>query len=249
VKTPWRHKNVGGHTAGELGHSRYGTPLGQIIHAESDCDPLAWLLMPTNWADSGGLWDGPQDWAEATASLCWGAWVERTPDATPPAPEAIQLTALELKTYAEEFGGFDPQRPFEIVTYVYLPDPRKRALPTHLWVDDRPDLTVEQATADADAIEPPRLEEFTTDALGAGIKTLSQGVLDPEPGDLPGTQPMWATVRYAFAVPGHQAIVTVKATHTDLALMSAAAADLDEFVRRITLSLADGTPVPVTPAR
>jgi hypothetical protein len=51
------------------------------------------------------------------------------------------------------------------------------------------------------------------------------------------------TVRYAFAVPGRQAIVTVKATETDLARMSSAAGDLDEFVGTITLSLSDNTPV------
>jgi hypothetical protein len=56
---------------------------------------------------------------------------------------------------------------------------------------------------------------------------------------------MWVSVYYAFAVPGRQAVVTVRATDTDLAWMSAAAADLDEFVRGITLALADGTPVHV----
>jgi hypothetical protein len=68
----------------------------------------------------------------------------------------------------------------------------------------------------------------------------------PEPGDLPGSQKMWGTVRYAFALPGRQAIVTVKATHTDLALLSSAADDFEDFVRSITLSLTDGTPLPVT---
>jgi hypothetical protein len=148
-----------------------------------------------------------------------------------------------LKSFADRFGGFDPHGPFEITTYLYLPDPNRYAMPVHVWVDDRPGLTVESATEDPDAVEPPQPEAFATDALGVGRKVTSHGVLDPQPGDLPGTQQMWVTVRYAFAVPGRQAVVTVKATETDLARMSAAADDLDEFVRTITLSLADNTPV------
>jgi hypothetical protein len=179
------------------------------------------------------------------APLCWGAWVELTPGAVQPEPEAVGRTILELKSFAERFGGFHPEQPFLIVSYLYLPDPNKYAMPVHVWVDDRPGLTVETATEDPDAIEPPKPEEFTTDALGTGRKVTSHGVLDPQRGDLPGTQPVWVTVRYAFAVPGRQAIVTVKATETDLGRMSAAADDVDEFVRTITLSLADGTPVDI----
>jgi hypothetical protein len=201
------------------------------------------MIIPTDWAESGGRWSGPEEWAETRASLLWGAWEETTPGAVRPGPEAAARTTLELRSYGVRFGGFDPQRPFEIVTYVYLPDPNRYAMPVHVWVNDRPGLTVEAATEDPDAAEPPKPEEFVTDALGKGRKVTTHGVLDPQPGDLPGTQPMWVTVRYAFAVPARQAVVTVKATETDLARMSAAAADLDEFVRTITLSLADNTPV------
>jgi hypothetical protein len=179
--------------------------------------------------------------------MAWDLWVELNPGAVHPGQEAVKRTSLELKSFGERFGGFDPQRPFEIVTYVYLPDPNRYAMPVHVWVDDRPGLTVEAATEDPDAVEPPTPEDFVTDALGKGRKVTSHGVLDPQPGDLPGTQPMWVTVRYAFAVPGRQAVVTVKATETDLARMSAAALDLDEFVRTITLSLADNTPVHIGP--
>jgi hypothetical protein len=241
----WRHKDrseSGGVTAGELGHSQYGTPLGEIIHADPHYDPQKWLILPTNWADSGGRWSGPGEWAAARAPLVWGAWVELTPGAEHPGPEAVGRTKLELERYGDQFGGFDPSRPFEVVTYLYLPDPRNYSLPVHVWVDDRPDLTVEQATADVDAIDPPVIEDFSFQALGIGRKSLSHGVQDPRRGDLPGTQGVWVTVRYAFAVPGRHAIVTVKATETDPAGMTAAAADLDEFAASITLSFANNTP-------
>jgi hypothetical protein len=52
-------------------------------------------------------------------------------------------------------------------------------------------------------------------------------------------------VRYAFAVSGHRAVVTVEATDTDLGPGSVAVAALDDLVRTITVSRADGTPVGV----
>jgi hypothetical protein len=52
-------------------------------------------------------------------------------------------------------------------------------------------------------------------------------------------------VRYAFAVSGHRAVVTIEATDTDLGPGSAAA---DDPVRTITVSPADGTPVGVESA-
>jgi hypothetical protein len=240
----FRHKDRAGPvTAADMGHSRYGTPLSEIVHADPLYDKRKWMIIPTDWATSGGRWSGPEEWAATRASLLWGAWVEVTPGAIHPGSSAVDRTALELKSFGERFGGFDPQRPFEIITYLYLPDPNRYAMPVHLWVDDRPGLTVEAATEDPDAVEPPRPEDFATDALGKGRKVTSHGVLDPQPGDLPGTRQIWVTVRYAFAVPGRQAIVTVKATETDLARMSSAAGDLDEFVGTITLSLSDNTPV------
>jgi hypothetical protein len=246
---PWRHKEGSGSgpkTAGELGHSQFGTALDQIIHANNaDYDELKWIAIPGRW---GGNYRGPQEFADTMAPLVWGSWLELNPGAEHPGREAVDRTALEIRTYAEKYGGSRPQNPFEIVTYLYLPDPHKHAFLVHTCVDDRPGLTVEQAVTDPEAIQTPVLEEFTTAALGTGVKATCHGVLDPRPGDLPGAQGMWVSVCYAFAVPGRQAVVTVRATDTDLAWMSAAAADLDEFVRCITLALADGTPVHVGPA-
>jgi hypothetical protein len=77
------------------------------------------------------------------------------------------------------------------------------ALPVRVFVDDTPDLTVEQAAQvhNPDALEPPIVEQFSTDVLGAGLKVTAHGTLDPEPHDPPGTRTLWVQVRYAFAVP------------------------------------------------
>jgi len=243
--TLWRHKGDSGpghKTAGELGHSQFGTPLKEILHAEPIPDPAKWIMVPVHW---GGFSSGPDDWSAEMGQSRWEVWLELNPGSEDLGPEAHARTAAELKRYAERYGGPRPQDPYEIVTYVYLPDPHKSAILLHVCVDDRPGLTVEQATADSDAIQTPIADEFNTEALGTGRKVTYHGALDPQPGDLPGTRQMWVSVYYAFAIPDRQAVVTVRATGTDLGGMSAAADDLDTFVRTITLDFADGTPFTV----
>jgi hypothetical protein len=231
-------------TAGELGHTQYGTPLDQVLYAESACDPQKWMMIPTHWGP-GGQWKDPQDFAETAGPLVWGAWVERTPGAEHPGQDAVDRTVLELKAYGDKYGGADPHQPFQIVTYLYLPDPRQLAIAVRVWVDDRSDLTPEQAAGaqDPDAIDTPTVEGFHTDALGAGIKVTRHGNLHRPDDDIPDGTGIYLAVRYAFTVPGHQAVVTVAASNPDLAHLAAAGPDLDEFVRTITLTLADGTPV------
>jgi len=244
-----RHKGrakAGYKTAGELGHSQFGTPLDQILNTRIRLPMGKWLTVPANW---GGLDKDPEEWAQEMAPLVWGTWVELTPGAVHPGADAVARTALELRTYGEKYGGFDPTQPFAILTYLYLPDPNRHAVPLHLWVDDRPGLTAEQATTDAGAISTPVAEEFRTDELGVGRKVMCHGTLDAQPGDLPGTRSMWVSVYYAFAIPDRQAVVTVRATDTDLGWMSAASDDLDEFVRSIRLEIIGGKPFTLGPAQ
>jgi hypothetical protein len=200
-------------------------------------------MIPTHWGD-GFRCSGPGDFAEDMAPVIWEAWQERNPGVKDPDPLAVDRTRAELQYYAEKFGGFDPMRLFEITTYLHLPSPTVTALPVRAYVDDAPDLTVEMAAlvVDPDAVQAPVVEKFHTAALGAGIKATRHGLFDPEPGQDPDERGVWVAVRYAFAVPGHQAVVTVVATHTDLGRMAAAQADLDEFVNTITLKLPAGKP-------
>jgi hypothetical protein len=245
----WRKKGHDGaayKTAGELGHSQFGTPLDQILNTRVRPPIGKWLMVPANW---GGYDKDAKQWSQTTAPLVWGMWIERNPGAVHPGREAVARTALELQTYAEKYGGFDPTQPVEIVTYLYVPDPNRHAFPLHLWVDDRPGLTVEQATTDPGAISTPVAEEFSTDMLGVGRKVTCHGTLDPQPGDLPGTRSMWVSVYYAFAIPGRQAVVTVRATDTDLGWMSAASDDLDEFVRSVRLEIIGGKPFTLGPTQ
>jgi hypothetical protein len=233
-------------TAGSLGHSPNGTPLDQILHARTRRDPLKWLMIPGNW---GFRWSGPQAWADVMGQQVWDLWVEQNPGVEKPDPAAVDRTALELRSYAEKFGGYDPLTPFEITTYLHLPSPTVSALPVKVWVDDTPGLTIEAATTNPDAIKPPLIEKFHTDTLGDGLKVTTHGLLDPEPGEQPDTTSVWISITYAFAVPTRQAVVTIRATDTDLGRMTGAATDIDEFVNLIHLeqNVPDGLPVPWSP--
>jgi hypothetical protein len=167
----WRRKDhsaAGGVTAGDLGHSQFGTPLDQILGADAAYDTAKWIGIPMAWADTGGSLGSPQEWAARMGPVRWSGWVKRTPGAEQPDPEVVERTILELSQYAQRFGGFDPKQPFEIDTYLYFPDPRRYAMPVHVWVDDRPGLTVEQATADEDTIDPAVLAKFVPSRSPAG---------------------------------------------------------------------------------
>jgi hypothetical protein len=218
-------------TAGSLGHTANGTSLDQVLYATVRPDHVKWLGIPTGW---DGYWSSPANWADDLAESRWGMWAELS-GVDKPGQDAIDRTATELRAYAEKLGGFDPKQPFEITTYLHLPSPTLSALPVKVWVDDTPELTVEKATEASDAIRPPVVEEFTTEKLGTGRKVTIYGTLDPEPGDLPGTQTTWVSICYAFKVPTRQAVVTIRATDTDLGRMTGAAADIDEFVNLIYL--------------
>src|SRR5581483_12292706 len=128
----------------------------------------------------------------------WALWQEQT-GAPKPDPEAVARTVLELKSYAEQFGGPRLQDPFQITTYLHLPSPTVLCLPVKVFVDDRPDLTAEEAAGvdDPDAIRPPTVEQFTTENLGPGLKVTSHGVLDA---DESGERDAYVAVRYAFKV-------------------------------------------------
>jgi hypothetical protein len=238
-------RSAGYVSAESLGHTANGTPLDQILFATVRPPSLKWIMIPGSW---GGHWSGPEEFANTTADLRWGLWAEQN-RVEKPGQDAIDRTALELRTYAEKLGGFDPKLPFEIGAYLHLPSPTLSALPVKVWVDDTPDLTVEQAAETPDAIRPPVVEEFATEKLGTGRKVTIYGTLDPEPGDLPGTQGIWVSVCYAFKVPTRQAVVTIRATDTDMGRMTGAAADIDEFVNLIHLdqNVPNAVPVPWTP--
>ncbi|HEY2833516.1 MAG TPA: hypothetical protein VGJ14_13900, partial [Sporichthyaceae bacterium] len=134
-----RNKDSGsaGLTASDVGHTQFGTPLEEVLVARSSPDALKWLLIPNHWGD-GLRWSGPGQWAEHNGPEVWALWQELNPGAPDPETTAIARTIVELKSYAEKFGGFRREEPFEIITYLHLPSPTVLALPVRVFVDDRP---------------------------------------------------------------------------------------------------------------
>jgi hypothetical protein len=242
--------STGYRTAGEVGHSRNGTSLGEILHVDSAEDPLKWLMIPTHWGKDLCGYSDADDFADVQAPELWALWQELNPGVKDPDPLAVDRTRVELQYYAEKFGGWDPMGLFEVTTWLHIPSPTVTALPVRAWVDDGPGLTAEMAAlvVDPTAVQPPVVERFHTAALGEGIKATRHGLFDPEPGKDPDERGLWVAVRYAFAVPGRQAVVVVVATHTDLGRMAAAQSDLDEFVNTIILTFAGGAPAGTAPA-
>jgi hypothetical protein len=234
-------------TAGEAGHSFFGTPLTQVLHAEVHCDLAKWVQVPLEWDEQ---YPSPPQWADAMAKQRWDAWVAQHPGAARPASDAVAQTARDLQKVAEYYGGFDEMDAYERLTYVYLPDPSRRGIVTGVAVSDLEGETVDRYMA---GIEPdtgkagsdshhaqldpsvkPVSEAFTTEALGEGRKITAHGTADPRPSDPPGPPGVWAETRYAFPVPGRHDLVEVNARSSDPASLAAAVSDLDEFVRGIS---------------
>lgn len=199
------------------------------IYANVAYDPTVWIAIPTYWGPE--TWPSPTDWAGEVAAEWWTG--------LEPGPQSIPRLEAILTHYGERHGGTDPDQEFEIVTYLHLPHPGMHPLLLRLWVDDTPGVTVEWAAQaeEEGAVEPPVVEKFATEHLGTGLRVLQYHAFTPDEdqdgGGDPPAQGLYAALRYAFAVPGHEAVVTVFALDPDLGRLLQAKDDIDEFVRGI----------------
>jgi hypothetical protein len=107
-----------------------------------------------------------QSWAAQSAALWWGAsglmHGKRKLDAL-----AAMLSAIHTDVYAAGHSH---------MTFIHLPDPRLLPLPVQLGIwamDGERDETLRLLVNadDPEAIEPPTVEEFTTERLGTGLRT------------------------------------------------------------------------------
>jgi hypothetical protein len=86
---------------------------------------------------------------------------------------------------------------------------------------------------DPEAIDPPRVEEIVSPALGTGlVASRLRAMRDESPPQ--GDAAVFAVLRYGFPVPGHDDMVLVTVAWPDLARVAAARGDIDSLARGIT---------------
>ncbi|HUR75075.1 MAG TPA: hypothetical protein VMZ00_12425 [Sporichthya sp.] len=194
-----------------------------VLYANVAYDPSKWLPIPTYWGPE--TWVSAEDWA-AEAARDW--WVGL--DAS---EQGIKRLEAILTDYAINYGGTDPESPFEVVGYLHLPHPAMFPLYLRVWVDQSPGLTAGDAVLaqDPTAVEPPLVEPFSTDHLGSGLRALLYYTFTPDAGT--GSDGLTAMLRYGFSIPELDAVLTVVAVEPDLGRMMQAMDDIDEFVRQV----------------
>lgn len=195
------------------------------LYANVAYDPVTWLALPTYWGTE--TWDDPVAWAAETARDMWRG--------LDPGPRSVARTEAMLTECAQLWGGRDPDLPFEMVTYLHLPHPGMLPVQVRVWIDDTPHVTVRWAAQadEATAVEPPVVEEFTTEHLGTGLRVRLYHSFTPGGAGSGNADALCASLRYAFTTPEHDAVLTVWAMDPDLGRLIQAGEDIDAFVRAV----------------
>lgn len=163
-----------------------------------------------------------ESWAAGCARLWWAAssLPHRDPDVE---GLAARLSAIHRGTY-----GRIPCH----LAFVHLPDPRLRPLPVYLGIwkpEGDKDAQLRNLTRadDATTARPPITDEFTTQELGSGLRTLRHKQHDD--GSL------YAALRYAWRSEEHETDLQLWASSDDLGRLQRAIPDIDDFARAITV--------------
>lgn len=204
------------------------------VYANIPLKPAVWLSLPSSYQPDEPT---PASWAAGYAADCWkDSGQEFDPD------EVSRLTAV-LTRLAVSFGPgtvhpeheFDPQ--MEIQTLLHLPDPRKLPVPIRVMVFHADIVRSEQLTlrnlaqvVDPEAIDEPEITEFPHPRLGEGLRAFRHR--NTVPGTCPSTG-VFAVLKYAFSIPGHEDLLLVSLSWPDLARVAEARDDIDDLVRSI----------------
>ncbi len=145
-------------------------------------------------------------------------------------PHVDTLAAMLREIHARSYGHM----PCNFI-FIHLPDPRLIPLPVNYRIfrmDGEPEQTLRMLihADDADAVEPPIIDEFTTDRLGRGLRTLRY--LQHHDGD---SESLFASLNYAFRSEEHETDLRVWAVSPDLGRLQLAQPDIDTLVRATTI--------------
>ncbi|MEU5771704.1 hypothetical protein ABZ819_00165 [Streptomyces venezuelae] len=190
-------------------------------HVDYDTD--LWMEIPNSW--EGTPWKGPKEWGRDLSAAWWGD------SGLEPSRKDLKILAATLRSCAERFPlshpGFD--------VYLHLPDPRLMPLPVYVASieaegDRDESLRALVTTDDPDLVEKPIVEDFTSDLLGTGLRSLRYTQL-PRAESEGGT--LVAGVRYAWRHEASACDVVVIVSAPDPRRVLGAMDDLDDFVHRI----------------
>ncbi|MFD6432712.1 hypothetical protein [Streptomyces venezuelae] len=208
-------------------------------HVDYDTD--LWMQIPNSW--EGTPWKGPKEWGRELSAVWWDD------SGLEPTRKDLKLLAATLRSCAERFPlshpGFD--------VYLHLPDPRLMPLPVYVASieaegdndgdrdrdrdrDRDESLRALVTTDDPALVEKPIVEDFTTESLGTGLRSLRYTQVDAaeaESGAGANGDTLVAGVRYAWRHEATRCDVLVIVSAPDPRRVLGAMDDLDDFVRRI----------------
>ena len=199
-----------------------------------------WLGIPAFW---GGLsFPSAEAWAQRVATNTW--FESRLPHEH----VDVERLAAVLLTCCEKWGpgAVHPEQfenpDLEVQTALYLPDPRIIPFPARTMVVNAATVTEEKLTLhdlveaeDPRAINPPKVEEIENPNLGTGLKAYRLRPMEVVPGEPKDYEhPVYAVIRYAFPVPGHDDKILVTVSWPDIGRLTAAREDIDNLARGLT---------------
>jgi hypothetical protein len=126
------------------------------VSIEVAFDTDVWVGVPREWSDQ--TWTDPADWAREAAEAVCGPDLDRGDGL------AAALAMVAASPLLDPALGQS--------CYVHLPSPDDDPLPVWVQVLEAEGGLRELAQADEEAVEPPVVEAFTTDALGEGLRVL-----------------------------------------------------------------------------
>jgi hypothetical protein len=142
--------------------------------------------------------------------------------------DVARLTEMLIEIQKNTYGHMPCHHAF-----IHLPDPRLMPLMLYVCVWELEGERDEQLRAlthadDAEAVEPPIVEEFSTDKLGGGLRTLRYVHLNED-------KTLYAALNYAWRSEEHETDVRVWTSSEDLGRLQRAIPDIDDFARTITV--------------
>ncbi|KRV50882.1 hypothetical protein AQ490_13090 [Wenjunlia vitaminophila] len=198
------------------------------IDVDYDVDTFLW--MPTSFEEEAGF-SGPEEWGRLFAEALWDLQEEG-----PELDEQVDSLAASLTNFAEQIPAAFPGQ----AVYLHVPDPRQMPMPVYVdsWPaeGDRTERLREIVRADdTEAVEKPMVDEFETEHLGRGLRSLRY-FTEPQEGAL------CCSVNYAWRVPEHGIDVRVWSVSGDLGRVAMALDDIDALTRSIRVRADDDLP-------